>query len=694
MSWSNTLPLKMFALLLLMFLLHDADTTCPTELNPLTLDPPELIGEYGESFLVNCTSADVYHEGMYWKIGNTDNDMEDENNFIPQWVSLSDWDIKVECRIKLNDSFECSRSLEITIYKRPDFVSISELHNGVTVEGEVLTLTCHITHVVPVQGLGVKWYHGNETIQTETYNNTGVTPVNASFSLGFQPGRDDNGTNFRCEVELHLGPKAPELILTSSPHYIVVVHYKPLIHGCPDHYTSMEKEFSVDMLSCRADGNPPPNIQWFYQGKRINASEPLSRTQAGTFTVQAVNRIGTSNASVHITMEYAPELKTNTEDVFVHVGNDVTLNCGAEGSPPPIFSWKHDGENLPEFTDNLTITGVMTSTTYTCRAINKLGIVTKKIHVHVIDDSVTSTHATIIIHEASVQADCPLILLPIEAVVRLGDPVSLNCSKTATNHSEMRWEATSGDTGLSTLPTVPGMITNPQESTGEPNCYGILKDNQCFKIPNIIIYNSPYNESASAFAQGVMVEGMEYLLSCDIVHMAPVQGLGVKWYHDNETIHTETYNNSGVTPVNASFSLGFQPGRDDNGTSFRCEVELHLGPKAPELILTPSRYYTVVVHYKPLIQGCPDHYTSMEKEFSVDMLSCRADGNPPPNIQWFYQGKRINASEPLSRTQTGTYTVQAVNSIGTSNASVHITMESLRATLHPRSTGTTPQRRT
>lgn len=80
----------------------------------------------------------------------------------------------------------------------------------------------------------------------------------------------------------------------------------------------------------------------------------------------------------------APELKNKTEDVYVNEYNDVTLNCDAEGHPPPHFHWTCDGLNILENTNNLKITRVISSTTCNCTATNNLGSINKQIHVHVI----------------------------------------------------------------------------------------------------------------------------------------------------------------------------------------------------------------------------------------------------------------------------------------------------------------------
>lgn len=93
-----------------------------------------------------------------------------------------------------------------------------------------------------------------------------------------------------------------------------------------------------------------------------------------------------------------------------------------------------------------------------------------------------------------------------------------------------------------------------------------------------------------------MVEGTEYLLNCDIINVAPVQNLKVKWYRGNETVHTQMFDDTSVTPVNVSSTLRVTAERGYNGALFRCEAELYLGPKGPELIPTAtSPPYTAVV---------------------------------------------------------------------------------------------------
>ncbi|XP_034750321.1 intercellular adhesion molecule 1-like [Etheostoma cragini] len=257
------LPLRMLGFLMLMLSLCDADNLCPTELNPLTLDPPEVIYGYEKSVLVNCTSKVDNHGGMYWTVGNTDHSMEYNNSYIQ--VSLSNWNVKAECKIKLNDTHECSKGLTITVYKNPEMVRVFSAQNEPIVEETPFELQCDIINVAPVQNLTVRWYKNNQSIREDSFHKPIKTPVNESSTLVVNISREENGAKFRCEAQLDFGQ-----------------------HG----------------------------------------SQPVT---SDTYTV-----------AVH----YAPELQNQTEDVYVNEENNVTLNCDAEGHPPPHFHRTCDGINI------------------------------------------------------------------------------------------------------------------------------------------------------------------------------------------------------------------------------------------------------------------------------------------------------------------------------------------------------------
>jgi len=77
--------------------------------------------------MVNCTSEEEIHDGMYWKVGDTDYPVEYVNS-VSQSVPLLDWNVTAECKIKLNNTNECSKELEITLFSK--FNSTCVIYNG------------------------------------------------------------------------------------------------------------------------------------------------------------------------------------------------------------------------------------------------------------------------------------------------------------------------------------------------------------------------------------------------------------------------------------------------------------------------------------------------------------------------------------------------------------------------------------
>ncbi|KAM3598995.1 uncharacterized protein V6R79_025248 [Siganus canaliculatus] len=566
----------MLGLLLLMALLCDANSTCPDDSNPLSLEPSSVTGELGKSFLVNCTSSEVDFHQMYWKIGNNDSGIEEEKEFVAGSVTLSDWSVKAECTIRLDETLTCSKDLPITVYKTPDSVSLSAPKYGPMVAGSDYVLSCDVINVVPVQHLEVKWYRDDDMVDTHIFNKTSMTPVNVTATLNLTAERNYNGAVFRCEAELPLGPGPGEsqpILTAATSNYIAVVLYKPQIPDCPDHYTGVEDALTLDMLRCHADGNPPPTVEWYYQGEQMNASEPLIRTQSGMYTARFQNSYGYSTKFISITIK-----------------------------------------------------------------------------------------------------DCPLTLSPAKAVVRFGDPVSFKCSTTAPTYIKMGWETSS-----ERVPYVTWSVESLAAWSMDLPCYVTLEDfTQCSKKPEITVYKTPDSVSLSAPKHGPMVAGSDYVLSCDVISVVPVQHLEVKWYRDDDMVDTHIFNKTSMTPVNVTATLNLTAERNYNGAVFRCEAELPLGPGPGEsqpILTAATSNYIAVVLYKPQIPDCPDRYTGVEDALTLDMLPCHADGNPPPTVEWYYQGEQMNASEPLIRTQSGMYTARFHNNYGYSTTFVHVTVE-------------------
>uniref|UniRef100_A0A669C6G3 Ig-like domain-containing protein n=1 Tax=Oreochromis niloticus TaxID=8128 RepID=A0A669C6G3_ORENI len=208
----------------------------------------------------------------------------------------------------------------------------------------------------------------------------------------------------------------------------------------------------------------------------------------------------------------------------------------------------------------------------------------------------------------------PFTLTPSEMVVRFGDPVSINCSTSATDVEGMGWEAPFGGTGFKPPPVVTWRVEKLEEWAPSPFCYVTLVDGEQYTAkPDITVYKTPDFVSVSDTGRGPMVEGREHDLKCDVINVAPVQNLTVKWYRDNETVQTETFNDSTMTPVNAFSTLRISTQRNYNGLTFRCEAELHLGPKGPKFLpnVTSPPYTAVVLYHLEEWTPSPSCYATL-----------------------------------------------------------------------------------
>ncbi|XP_071241863.1 vascular cell adhesion protein 1 isoform X2 [Salvelinus alpinus] len=600
--------------LLMLVLLHGVVTF------PLELNPPRVVVKYGDSVSVNCSTSSTDHEGMGWEATLGGTGFEQHVNVVTWTVdNLTDWTIEPKCYITLNDGNQSSKVLPVILYKTPDSVSISVLsHSGPMVEGTEYQLQCDIQNIAPQQNLVVKWYKGNELLDNVTYSNVSKTPVDVSATLMIIPSRDDDEAQYSCRAELDLGPEGPQ---------------------------------------------PHPTV----------TSEPLN-----------------------ITVHYAPEFLPGNDTVVVRADSDVSLNCSAEGNPPPELRWTNNTAegNAIETTvghlRTLYISRVTANATYNCTVTNRLGSITKQIHVLVdvppqqhptMFSTAPSTPGTMTTLQATVKPKVvtfPLELNPPRVVVRYGDSVSVNCSTSFTDHEGMGWEATLGGTGFEQhVNVVTWTVDNLTDWTIEPKCYITLNDgNQSSKVLPVILYKTLDSVFISVLSHsGPMVEGTEYQLQCDIQNIAPQQNLVVKWYKGNELLDNVTYSNVSKTPVDVSATLMIIPSRDDDGAQYSCRAELDLGPEGPQPHPTvTSEPLNITVHYKPVIE-CPSQYSAVEENSPLDRIPCTFNGNPPPNVVWYQEGRQVNASAPLARTDFGQYVVTITNDIGSTSSTVHITVE-------------------
>uniref|UniRef100_A0A3Q3JS41 Ig-like domain-containing protein n=1 Tax=Monopterus albus TaxID=43700 RepID=A0A3Q3JS41_MONAL len=267
---------------------------------------------------------------------------------------------------------------------------------------------------------------------------------------------------------------------------------------------------------------------------------------------------------------------------------------------------------------------------------------------------------------------CPA--LQIFVIMKIfGDQVSVNCTTSATNISEMGWEASVGATGMKNSSWVTWMVEKLIYWTVQPMCFVNLENGvQCFESPAITVYKNPDTVTVSAVTHGPVMEGETYKLRCDIINVAPVQNLTVRWYKDHQIIKTDFFTNKTKTPVNESSTLTVNISRRENGVQFKCEALMDFGPPTP----VTSNTHSVSVHYAPELNNqTADLYV---REGNDVPLTCEAEGKPSPSFYWTCDGMTMSESTnsliiPQVNT-SATYTCTATNYLGNITKQIHIHM--------------------
>ncbi|XP_066024350.1 igLON family member 5-like, partial [Pocillopora verrucosa] len=149
-------------------------------------------------------------------------------------------------------------------------------------------------------------------------------------------------------------------------------------------------------LTCEFSGRPETNITWIkekpgnqgntvvvQEGKLLTITD-INRTDVGDYTCTAYNGFGKlESRTVYVIVTNPAKIVNFQNEYFVVVQQSVTLNCGAEGNPPPTYTWiPCDPEQVCN-KKTLDISQVLNDASYTCRVANVHGPDTKTAIVYI-----------------------------------------------------------------------------------------------------------------------------------------------------------------------------------------------------------------------------------------------------------------------------------------------------------------------
>ena len=120
------------------------------------------------------------------------------------------------------------------------------------------------------------------------------------------------------------------------------------------------------VVTCSAQGNPPPSITWTRLDGELLADTrtgedrlEISRAgleHAGLYQCQADNGLGqVDSLNIQLVVLYAPLISLSHHWSLLEDSLVLELLCQVEADPPPLISWSRHGAGLTNSLDNVNI---------------------------------------------------------------------------------------------------------------------------------------------------------------------------------------------------------------------------------------------------------------------------------------------------------------------------------------------------
>ncbi|XP_063709478.1 hemicentin-2 isoform X2 [Culicoides brevitarsis] len=220
-------------------------------------------------------------------------------------------------------------------------------HNVTVDSGATTTVKCVSHYGNPPATL--RWYLGDQELlplhpQTNSTEPDNPRTWSAASVVQVPATREKHGETLKC-LAFHESYPARAIPVEGR----LDVRYAPTIRLMGEPQIDLEEGKDSLVLRCEADANPPASIVWRRAGRSEIASlqeslnlRPISRRDAGLYTCQAQNSVGSSETlSVQIDVKYPPRITTAGPDrhTTAPLFSPAAFECIAEGNPLPTYKW-------------------------------------------------------------------------------------------------------------------------------------------------------------------------------------------------------------------------------------------------------------------------------------------------------------------------------------------------------------------
>ncbi|XP_043919164.1 basement membrane-specific heparan sulfate proteoglycan core protein isoform X3 [Protopterus annectens] len=373
------------------------------------------------------------------------------------------------------------------------------------------------------------------------------------------------------------------------------------------------EEGSTAVLRCFAIGTPTPTITWSklrsplpWQHKVVNETliiPKVGRQDSGQYICKASNTVGFTENYISLDVESPPYATVLPDDISVRVGDAISLQCLAHGTPPITYEWTKEDGSLPSRSTVrngiLQINGATAEDAgnYKCVVKNKVG----------------RAHTTAVVKVKS--APLAVKVSPRVEVKGVGGTVQFTCSATGEPKPKIEWLKEGGD--LPPNHSIRGNILRIEnlqfKNQGVYICratnkHGQVQDRATLTIqalPKVVI-------NVRTYIQNVMVGSSVEFECLGIGDPKPT----VSWSKADGQMSPDVVIQNGVLKID-------QVKKSDAGY-YRCTAINDVGTVKSQVILN--------VLTAPEIASQPE--TKEVLVGSTAVFTCLAKGYPVPQVSW------------------------------------------------------------
>nr|CAH7753210.1 unnamed protein product [Callosobruchus chinensis] len=596
-------------------------------------------------------------------------------------------------------------------------------------ENQEFHLECRVRNAKPAAK--IVWYRGNVEINIPNREDSVVeSPPSPNAVAGkphdkrairydthsrisLKPTAEDDYAEYSCEARHEaLSPDVP--MRATVQLSVLYPPGMPYIEGYTEGET-VRRGQTVELVCRSRGGNPPAQLIWYKNGEQIRmAYRTAGRVSENVYTFtadvsdnkarykcEASNVMSKSplKAEIDMTVLFAPTHVTISGPTEARVGDPVPLTCTtANSNPPAEIKWIVAGRQVRNATSRTVVSPeggwITTSNITTVVEPNRRSLVVICHGLNMqLTENVVSTHTINVLCKSTKSTDYPGLRSWIPHTIRHRPKIACTSSggnplATLTwykNDKKIHSTVKTTDRSVSAEITI---LTNVTDNEARYRCEAANSATEIplFETITMSVYFPP-DHTQIRQEPAELKPGEEATLICDSSSSNPPAKLS--WWREG-------------IPVQGKLN-GTKPGLH-GGTVSTIEMKLNVTEEMNGIVYTCQATnealersvhdaITLQVLYKPVFdKNNEESVTGIENEPLI--ISLKADGNPT-NIAYTWtkdglpitqessstgnerivsDGSTLNITR-LSRHDAGTYTCEALNSQGSSVATVNVTVQ-------------------